>query len=171
MSDSLKRVAFFSNILMLLTTLHHIYGALIYHTPWRMHVIFVSLPVMAVTILFTKLIQKNKRYKNGFLFWLNWSIILLVSIGLIGCFEGIYNHFVKDLLFFAGTDRKILLGLFPPPKYELPNDVFFEITGVMQAVITVILMVHFVRLTGQVVKKTDKRMTDEKALSHSNNVL
>jgi hypothetical protein len=27
-----------------------------------------------------------------------------------------------------------LVRLFPPPKYELPNDAFFEITGVLQVV-------------------------------------
>jgi hypothetical protein len=38
--------------------------------------------------------------------------------------------------------------LFPPPTYELPNDIFFEATGVMQAVlgsITAWLLYRLVR--------------------------
>lgn len=147
MLKNLKQVTMYSHILMLLTSVHHIYGAIIYHTPWRLHAVFVSIPVIAVTALLTYFIKNKSNFKSRFLFWLNWIIILIVSIALIGIFEGIYNHFVKDLLFFAGTDRATLLSLFPPPKYEMPNDLFFEITGVLQAVIAVILIVHFTRLT------------------------
>ncbi|MGQ0812522.1 MAG: hypothetical protein ACT4OO_15040 [Nitrospiraceae bacterium] len=39
---------------------------------------------------------------------------------------------VKDALYFSGTPLWLMQKLFPPPIYELPDDVFFELTGVLQ---------------------------------------
>lgn len=139
-----------SHTLLLLTAVHHIYGALLYNTPWRFHAVFVSIPIIGITALLNYLIQKRGSYKNSILFWLNWTVILVISIFLIGIFEGIYNHLVKDVLYYIGTDRQTLITLFPPPKYEMPNDFIFEFTGVMQAVVTFVLLYRFVRLTKSV---------------------
>lgn len=51
-----------------------------------------------------------------------------------GVFEGVYNHGVKDALYFAHASPDLMLRLFPPPTYEMPNNAFFEITGVLQIV-------------------------------------
>jgi hypothetical protein len=59
---------------------------------------------------------------------------LIVPIGLIGGFEGAYNHVLKDVLFFAGLGTQQLATLFPPPRYEMPNDFLFEVTGVLQTI-------------------------------------
>ena len=141
-----------SHILMLFTSVHHVYGAVIYNTPWRLHVLFLSIPVISVTALLTYFIKKKDNLKSSLLFWLHWSIIFTGSIALIGIVEGVYNHFFKDLLFYAGVDRITLLKLFPPPTYEMPNDLFFELTGVLQAVVAVFLINQFVRLTFLVFK-------------------
>jgi hypothetical protein len=39
---------------------------------------------------------------------------------------------LKDALFLAGAPRTLLLQMFPPPTYELPNDAVFELSGVLQ---------------------------------------
>jgi len=39
---------------------------------------------------------------------------------------------LTDALYFGGTSPETMRRLFPPPAYELPNDVFFEVTGVLQ---------------------------------------
>jgi hypothetical protein len=52
----------------------------------------------------------------------------------IGAFEGVYNHVAKDALFLAGAPRTLLLRLFPPPTYEMPNDPWFEVSGVLQVI-------------------------------------
>ena len=57
---------------------------------------------------------------------------LLVPVGLIGFFEGGYNHGVKNVLYFGGLPRATLDQLFPPPRYEMPNDLWFEVTGILQ---------------------------------------
>jgi hypothetical protein len=59
------------------------------------------------------------------------------SFALIGMFEGVYNHLLKDVLFFSGIEMETLLALFPPPTYEMPNNFFFEFTGVLQAVLVI----------------------------------
>src|SRR5262245_40794597 len=55
----------------------------------------------------------------------------VISFGLV---EGLYNHVVKNLLYVAGAPAAVLARLFPPPMYEMPNDVFIEISGVLQVV-------------------------------------
>src|SRR3546814_15643418 len=75
------------------------------------------------TTLFRSYTSKKKTHlKTSFLFWLNWGIILVPSIALIGVYEGIYNHLLKNILFFSGADRSLIASLFPAPKYEMPND-------------------------------------------------
>ena len=51
-----------------------------------------------------------------------------------GFFEGGYNHVLKDVLHFGGASPALMRRLFPPPRYELPDDAFFEVTGVLQVV-------------------------------------
>jgi hypothetical protein len=62
------------------------------------------------------------------------AVLFVVPVALIGVFEGAYNHALKDALLrwrVFDADEPAL----PPPTYEQPNDVFFEATGVMQAVL------------------------------------
>jgi hypothetical protein len=49
-------------------------------------------------------------------------------------FEGGFNHAIKLLLFFGGAAPETMQRLFPPPTYEMPSDVLFEVTGVLQFV-------------------------------------
>jgi hypothetical protein len=136
----LKRTGLYSNALMVLTTIHHIYGAVIYSTPWMLHVIFLSAPVLVVTIILEYLLKK---YDNRFLFWLYSFVILVPSISFIGLFEGIYNHILKDIMFYSGFSEETMLAMFPPPAYEMPNDFLFEFTGVLQGIVCSVLMVVF----------------------------
>lgn len=139
----LKRTSLCSNALMALTSIHHIYGAMIYSTPWRLHVIFLSAPVLVVTILLEYLLKK---YDNKVLFWLYACIVLVPSISLIGLFEGIYNHILKDIMFYSGFSEETMMAMFPPPAYEMPNDFLFEFTGVLQGVVCMLLTVTFFKL-------------------------
>lgn len=126
-----RTVGLYSNLLMITTSVHHIYGAIIYNTPWRLHVLMLSLPVILATVLLGRMTDRK------FLFWIYWLIIFICSFALIGLFEGVYNHFAKDLLYFLGLNRDTFQVLFPPPTYEMPNDFLFELTGVAQAVLAV----------------------------------
>jgi len=109
---------------LLLTSIHHAYGAVIYHTLWRMHVAIVALPLAALLIF---LLRSENRA------WLRVAaiLILLVPVIAIGMFEGGYNHVVKNVLYFAaGPD--VARSVFSGSAYEMPDDAFFEITGILQ---------------------------------------
>ena len=67
-------------------------------------------------------------------FWAFVGVTLGLPVAAIGLFEGAYNHVLKDALYLAGASTSLMIRMFPPPAYELPNDAFFEITGVMQVV-------------------------------------
>ena len=118
---------------LILTVLHHLYGAAVYATPWRQHVAVIVLPVLVVLILAYGVYQRRPlTVLSRASLWLLIAMTLVVSVGLIGLFEGGYNHLVKNVLFFGGATRAILDQLFPPPQYEMPNDFVFEVTGVLQ---------------------------------------
>jgi peroxiredoxin len=116
------RVVLSAVALLLLTDVHHVYGARVYQTPWRYHVLLLSVPAMVAILL-------SRRRLTLVL------VTLVVPVLGIGAFEGFYNHLVKDVLYFHGASPALLTRLFPPPTYEMPNDAFFEITGVAQALL------------------------------------
>lgn len=149
-----KKVSMFSNMLMILTSIHHVYGSIIYKTPWRAHVLFLSIPVIVITVILSRFIQRMENVSRKFLFWINWAIILLASVLLIGLFEGLYNHVLKNILFFSGLSVVYLSRLFPTGMYEMPDDLIFEATGVIQGIIAVLLILHFVKLTRYIIKST-----------------
>lgn len=118
--------------ILVLTIVHHLYGAAIYDTPWRHHVALIALPMLAV------LIVAYGVYRWRYPHWLGkTSLCLFIAlssmvIAWIGVFEGGYNHLLKNILFFAGLSQDVLVQLFPPPAYEMPNDLWFEVSGVLQ---------------------------------------
>ncbi len=144
--NRVTKTSWYSIALMMLTSIHHVYGAFRYNTPWRLHVLMVSIPVIVLTIVLLRTVLR-KAGISAFVFWVFFVITLVPSISLIGFYEGIYNHILKNILFYGGTDVNILRTLFPPPKYEMPNDVWFEITGVLQGIIAVPLTIQLTRLT------------------------
>ena len=114
-----------------LTTVHHVYGAFHYHTPFRLHVAVIAFWVAAAIVVSHRLFARSRSVAW---FSLLSATTLLFPVALIGAFEGIYNHLAKNALYFAGASSTLLFRLFPPPTYELPNDLFFEVTGVLQIV-------------------------------------
>lgn len=121
---------------LLLTSVHHVYGAFVYHTPWRLHVAPVA-GLIAAAIVGTRLVlRRHSDDAAGHIaFWAFAGITLVFPVAAIGFFEGGYNHVLKNALYFAGAPTSVMVRLFPPPTYELPNDAFFELTGVMQALL------------------------------------
>lgn len=117
-----------------LTSIHHGYGAYVYNTPWRLHAVIIS---GAVTLLMAGLLKvsdsfRSQRLGNAAL-WGFISVGLFVAVGF-GIFEGGYNHAVKDTLYFWNCSPALMWRLFPPDRYEMPNDTFFEVTGVLQII-------------------------------------
>jgi hypothetical protein len=149
--DQVTKMSWYSGSLMILTSIHHIYGAIIYNTPWRLHVLMLSVPVTVITLLANMWMPKASGIKKSAIFWLLIVVTLVPCLILIGLFEGVYNHILKNILFFGGLSPEKLLKLFPPPTYEMPDDLIFEVTGILQglfvfpltASLLKVLTVHF----------------------------
>jgi hypothetical protein len=138
-----SRVALSAVAVLLLTDVHHVYGAYVYQTPWRYHVLLLSIPAM-LGILWS---HRRLRHRPGDAFarWILGLTTLIVPVLGIGAFEGFYNHLVKDVLYVHGTSSALMRRLFPPPRYEMPNDAFFEITGIAQAILGAATAWHLYR--------------------------
>ena len=136
-----------SSSIIILTVIHHLYGAAIYATPWRHHVAVIALPVLLVLILAYGVYRwRPLTLLSKISMWLFMVLILLFPVGLIGLYEGGYNHLVKNVLFFGGVPRPTLERLFPPPTYEMPDDLWFEVTGVLQFLIALWAAYYLYRL-------------------------
>ncbi|MCY1019963.1 hypothetical protein [Pyxidicoccus sp. MSG2] len=133
------RSAVASLTVLLLTSVHHAYGAFIYRTPWRLHMVGVA-AVTAVVLLGALALSRAR-----WAFFLFALTTLAVPVGMVGAFEGFYNHVLKNVFYFGGASVALLERLFPPPTYELPNDFFFELTGVLQVVPAVLALVQLLR--------------------------
>jgi peroxiredoxin len=131
----LSRVTWYALTVLLLTTVHHVYGAYVYHTPWRLHVAFIS-GIAAAAIIGSVLVLRRHGddAADHLAFWAFVGVTFILPVAAIGLFEGAYNHVLKDALYFTGASTSLMIRMFPPPAYELPNNAFFEITGVMQVV-------------------------------------
>ncbi|MCP3141678.1 hypothetical protein [Pyxidicoccus xibeiensis] len=131
---------------LLLTSVHHAYGAALYRTPWRLHMVGVA--AVTAVVLLGSLALLLARPGSLVALGVFTLTTLGMPVGMIGVFEGVYNHVLKNVLFFAGTSRSLLERLFPPPTYELPDDLLFELTGVLQvppAVLAAVFLLHVFR--------------------------
>jgi len=147
MKEEVAKVSLYSNALLIVTSIHHVYGAVVYNTPWRLHILMVSIPVIILTLAGNYFLTRREFPQKNFLLLLYCSIILIFSIILIGGYEGVYNHALKNAFYFSGVSEGVLVKMFPPSMYVMPNNFLFELTGVMQAVIFVPLLLRMARLS------------------------
>lgn len=147
-----SKITAYSAALMIVTSIHHVYGAVVYHTPWRLHVLMVSIPVLIATMVLYRIVKNKEPHFKSIPYWIFFLVTLIPSVGLIGVYEGLYNHILKNLLFFGGAGNDLLQQLFPAPTYEMPNNVFFEITGIIQGVMVLPLIMELIKVKGRLFK-------------------
>lgn len=129
---TLKRAMIWSVGTMVMTIIHHLYGAMIYDEPFRLHAAIFAMPVIVILLISYTSYQNghNTRIRNS-----SRTIFIVVSVlfsvGTIGIYEGGYNHLLKNLLYFGGISIETLDRMYPS-IYELPNNFLFEATGIMQ---------------------------------------
>lgn len=122
---------------LILTSVHHVYGAVIYDTPWRLHIVHIAIPVAAVIVAALWLGAARGNTTTGRVAtWVGIAVILVFPVAMIGFMEGGYNHVLKNAVFFTGGEEA-MRTLFPqwlyePGSVETPNDFVFEATGVAQ---------------------------------------
>jgi hypothetical protein len=147
MLRSANRATVAATAVLLLTTVHHLYGARVYRTPWRRHAAIVSTLASVLIGGSLSLLRRHGTDTTGKLaFWAFTGANLAFPIVGFGLFEGGYNHLVKDVLYFSGASPTVMRRLYPPPRYELPDNVFFEVTGVLQVVPAAVTAYHLYHL-------------------------
>jgi hypothetical protein len=118
---------------LVLTTVHHVHGAVLYQTPERYHAVFIA--VGAFVLLLGALVSSRRSGASAaghVAWWTFWGISAAVPVLLFGMVEGLYNHVVKVALYFGGAPASTMETLFPSSIYEMPDDAVFEVTGVLQ---------------------------------------
>lgn len=137
----MRAVVVLSIVQAVLTTLHHVYGALLFDTPQRLHMLAAAPPyVLAIAVAYQGATRPVARWRGA----LGRAILVsswLLPVGVIGVFEGGYNHLLKNVLFFAGIDRAHFEALYPGSLlYEAPSDLSFEASGIAQLAVALFLM-------------------------------
>lgn len=119
--------------LTVVTSIHHVYGAIRYETPARYHAAVIAVAALVAMVVARRLSLSRPGSVSGrTASWIFIAVSATVFLLLFGVAEGLYNHTVKNILYFAGTPMARMRALFPAPTYEMPNDLFFEVTGVLQ---------------------------------------
>jgi hypothetical protein len=130
-----------------LTAVHHVYGAILYDTPWRHHAAVVGAIASALLWVAHRAYTRNPTGIRGRVGLAAFVVVTgLVAVLAIGAFEGLYNHVIKNVTYFGGLPLELHRELFPPPTYELPNDVLFEVSGILQVVPATYAAIALVRL-------------------------
>ena len=129
-----------------LTSIHHVYGGLIYDSTLRLaQPIFAGIEFLIVLgVLFW-----YRRTKSGVALTLFSVLIALVGV-VQGLFHTIYGHAYKDILFLIGVPadrvRNFFLPVIPNDFIYPPNDVFFEATGLLELVTIYLISILTYRL-------------------------
>lgn len=147
-----RRALIASTAVLLITVVHHSYGAVRFATPWRHYVTFVAL--LLATLLWGAYFIFSRRGGSrlaGIARGVFIGVALLGPVAWIGLFEGGYNHLLKVILFQFDLSPATVQRYYPPEIYEPPEDWFFETTGVAQlaaALWALGCLVKYVRVTG-----------------------
>jgi hypothetical protein len=134
--------------ILVLTSVHHIYGAAIYQTPWRMHIVYIAAPIgLAIALTYSIGWSWLGSTAGRVATWAGSLIALAFPVAAIGFYEGGYNHVLKNFIYF-GFGEDAARTLFSGETYEMPDNFIFEATGVAQlplAVLTTVLVLKLLR--------------------------
>jgi len=133
--EAAKRATLASLGICAVTTVRHVCGAYLYNTLWRLHAALISTLATALIAVCLRLLRRHANNSIGVAAsWTFVTVTFLVPFLGFGLFEGGYNHALKIALYFAHASPALMARLFPPPTYEMPNDAFCEVTGVLQVI-------------------------------------
>src|SRR5687768_18557321 len=114
--DEVVRTTIAGLAILVMTAIHHIYGAMLFATPWRLHIVYISIPV-ALLILAT--VSLGRASASSLLARLaSWTYALAIggfAVGMIGVYEGGYNHLLPNLQYVLGVEHTLREGLYEPP--------------------------------------------------------
>jgi hypothetical protein len=69
--------------------------------------------------------------------------------------EGGYGHLLKNTLYYLDFNAETMHKLFPPEFgetrfFEVPNDIFFEISGILQFIIGLDTLFYLAKFTNYI---------------------
>lgn len=132
---------------MVLTIIHHLYGATIYDAPFRLHVVYFAIPVIVLLLLAYGIYRRYAGTLPGNISLAAFLLTaVIVPVILIGVYEGGYNHLVKNIAYFSGAPPETMARLYPSDLYEMPDDFWFEFSGILQFVAGIYAIVILVRM-------------------------
>jgi hypothetical protein len=116
-----KRATLGSVAICAVTTVHHVYGAHIYHTPWRFHAAVIS--ALATTLIAAPFLLLRRYSNDGIGVLASWTfmtVTFFVPVLGFGVFEGVYNHVLKVALYSVRTSPVLMARLFPRQPTKCP---------------------------------------------------
>ena len=114
--------------ILVMTSVHHVYGAEIFDTPYRLHIVYVSIPVALIILGCVALARRTASETVArAASWLFVVLTGLFAIAAVGFYEGGYNHVIPNIQYVFGVEHTLRAGL-----YEPPDDLVFQLTGVAQ---------------------------------------
>ena len=116
----------------LISSGHHLYGAIAYDTMWRAGVSYWILAIVSVMCALLYLYWRCADRPSGKVaLWL-FSFGAIVFQSGFAMFECVYSHVLKNILFFGGLSQDLLERIYPAPAYHLPDNLLFELSGLLQ---------------------------------------
>jgi hypothetical protein len=124
----IKRAALAIGLAYTLTTVHHIYGGLVDSAPNRLRIpIIMAIPsAVAIASLY-----RYRRTGSRAALITAGTVGSLAWVVLSGLLHGGYAHAYKDVHFLLNGPPRLYHPLNPSEHYP-PDDLFFEITGVLE---------------------------------------
>ncbi|MFD7323169.1 hypothetical protein ACFV9D_19070 [Streptomyces sp. NPDC059875] len=120
---------------VVITTVHHVRGALVFDTPGRYHSILIALILLAVPATAYALGRATTGTRQDVAWWTFWATTLVGFAVVFGAVEGVTTHVITP----------VLRRGYPSDE---PFDLVFEATGILHilpAVITATLLIRLAR--------------------------
>ncbi len=131
--------------------MHFLHGVRIYDDPGRQHIVVPALISLVLLAGLTGVFLWRPRK----LTLVPLALVTVVPfISLFGVVHGLYGHVLKLVLFFVGAPKETLEWLFMSPDYVLPDDLLFELGGVLTFVAAAVVTYWLVRLVRLVWRST-----------------
>ena len=110
-----------------ITTVHHMYGGLALDSPNRLLLPLLLLLPIAAALASLEWYRRSGR-RVAARIYAGIALVLAVVLGLV---HSAYSHIYKDVLFLVRGPADLYVLLNPDEHYP-PDDVFFELTGVIE---------------------------------------
>ncbi|HET9138774.1 hypothetical protein [Actinophytocola sp.] len=129
----------------LLTSVHHIYGGLTTTATNRLLVPAILAPTVIIALGSLHVLRRSGRRIALGIFAI---VAIVVWVILLGGLHGAYAHLYKDVVYLLDAPAHRYVALNPNEHYP-PDDILFEITGLLDVVTATWIAVATARLVAK----------------------